>query len=165
MSDDWFSSEKAEGYDCAIVCENGHPINEHSGTRPAFNARFCKGCGAIGIVQCVDCRAPVRGNELGHWGGYTPPAHCHECGTAFVWTARKTAALQAYIDEFEDFDGPMRELLSRSIPDIIAATPMSDVAGLRWKTVIRGLKENVRAGVVKLLTSVACDEFKEQVGL
>jgi hypothetical protein len=67
---------------------------------------------------------------------WTPPGHCHACGKPYPWTERRANALAEMIAELDGLDNEDREKLTKSIPDILAETPGSDVAVLRYKKAI-----------------------------
>lgn len=156
-------------YDQGMVCLNGHGITGHAGSSPEFRKDFCPDCGAKTITNCEACKSGIHGKyivegfiDATRW---KPPAHCHNCGKPYPWTQRKADALSEMIDELEDLGDEEKGKLKKSIPDIIAETPASDTAVLRFKKAI------VKAGqfggkmLTEVLTKVAAEAVKKSMGL
>src|SRR6267378_6051260 len=82
-------------YRVAEVCPNGHVSTDSADRSPELREQFCSRCGEATLTQCPKCKAPIRGHYYveGFFGmdEYEPPAHCHNCGSAFSWTERKVA--------------------------------------------------------------------------
>lgn len=90
-------------YDTAQICLNGHAVTDSVRQAPERTQKSCDECGASTITQCPSCQAPVRGAyvvpgvvALGF--RYTPPAHCHNCGAPYPWTAAALEAARELID-------------------------------------------------------------------
>jgi len=54
-------SEKREGYDVALVCENGHEVNAASRWMPEANAKHCDKCGAKATDACPTAKRRSAG--------------------------------------------------------------------------------------------------------
>ena len=129
-------SEKREGYDVALVCENGHEVNAASQGMPEFNAKRCDKCGAKAIDACPTCETSIRGF---YWGGaisaapYKPPAFCHDCGEPYPWTKASLEAAEELIrfNEYlsDEEKGDFLEALKETTRD----TPKARVAAEKIK--------------------------------
>lgn len=157
-------------YDTGSVCENGHAINGNRQRSPEFNTKFCSTCGAKSLDACPSCNADIKGEY--HVDGvvvvgvcWSPPHHCHECGAAYPWTAKKAEALQDVIDELDELSSEERERLKASVPDIVANTPKSETAALWFKKVFTKLGQGAAKVVEKVVTNVATQAVKESMGL
>ena len=155
--------DEQEGYDVAIVCENGHTINTHRQEFPEFDAPYCADCGAPAVYACV-CKAPVQGDLFGTSGGYVPPAHCSKCGKPHIWTERKAEGLKSYLEELDVLSAEEIDELMKSIPDLLAETPMSDTAVLRFKKALRRLPDDAKPALAKILMTVSVEAVKKSLG-
>jgi hypothetical protein len=87
-------------YDTALVCRAGHVINDHAGTRPQFNKRFCPLCGQSTLGACENCNQPIQGDYIAEGVFFLstsvsePDPYCPECGQPYPWQAAKVAAGQ-----------------------------------------------------------------------
>lgn len=156
-------------YRIGLACLNGHAVNDSFDSRPQHNAKFCPDCGEPTIHRCPTCNTPLRGDYYveaviggSHWH---PATHCFECGSPFPWTNRRSEALADALNELEELSGAERQLLVRSIPDILVQTPKSETAALRYKkaiTKIGGVGAKILADVLR---KVAADTVKSSLGL
>ncbi len=152
MSDGWY--EKAQ------ICTSGHVINWMSALKPEYNRNFCDKCGAPTITNCQYCKAVIRGYY--HEGlpayedadmvlqevmGLIPsamnyninlirPSFCPDCGKPYPWTEAALKAAQEYSDELENLSPEERDLLKKSIDDIVRETPQATVAVSSFKRLV-----------------------------
>ena len=96
---------------------------------------------------------------------WRPASHCHACGQSYPWTRRRSEALAEALDELHELSVDDREKLKKSIPDILAETPKSETAALRFKKAIAKAGEAGRKLLIDVLTSVATDAVKRSMGL
>lgn len=157
-----------EGYDVALVCLNGHAINDSAGRSPEFNKKFCKQCGAAAMRDCPSCRSPIQGRyhvagflDLEQW---RPHAYCHECGTPFPWTESRLRAAAELID-LSDATPADKETLKRDLPALVGDTPQAQVAGARMKKFMLGAGKQVADGLKQVLVEVLAEAAKRQMGL
>jgi len=116
MSDSW--------YDTAQICINGHVINSMTRFASQRNSSFCQKCGAPTITNCQECGDDIRGYyhvsgviDLG--SNYILPSFCQNCGKPYPWTAAKLKEAQEFSDELDNLSLEEREILKKSIDDII----------------------------------------------
>jgi hypothetical protein len=164
-----------ETWDVALVCLNGHLINDRSRGNPARNAKSCSHCGAETISACPGCREPIPGfyyeegseAELpGHTDGRpvrATPQYCHSCGRPLPWTERAMSAARTVIREFASLDQYERDQLRRSIDDIIRETPQTPVAVLRINRALARIGGETANTLRAILVSVASDPVKQQL--
>lgn len=149
---------------------NGHPINFSTSSSPERNAKFCPMYGELTISACPACHQFIRGyyhveGVFAIGPAWEPSAHCYGCGKPYPWTQRRADALNETLDELEELDDAERARLKKAIPDILAETPQSGTAVLRFKKAV------AKAGAVggKVLTDVlakvAAEAVKGQLGL
>ena len=113
-------------YQVAEICPNGHVTTSAANLNPELREKFCSQCGEPTTTQCPNCQATIRGRYdvpqvigLFH---YSPPAHCHNCGSAFPWTARKVDSAVELVevaeglssDELQQFRADLTELTKDS---------------------------------------------------
>ncbi|MEX0776119.1 MAG: DUF2321 domain-containing protein [Phycisphaeraceae bacterium] len=148
-------------YEEAVVCGNGHVVSCLATNRPEEKASHCSRCGEATISACPACKSAIRGFYQKttkipmiprKWG---PPSHCHACGKPYPWTELKTKALAEVIVELEGLDDTERENLTKSIPDILAETPKSDIAVLRYKKAIAKAGKVAGKALYDLVVNVA----------
>jgi len=158
-----------EGYDIGMACLNGHPVTGMASSAPQFGSPFCPKCGEQTTTECPECGATIRGFyhvpgffSTAHW---EPSSHCHACGKPYPWTERKAEALQEIIDELDNLSDEEREKLKKSIPDIIADTPKSETAALRFKKAIIKVGQVGGKMLRDVITNVATEAVKKSMGL
>jgi hypothetical protein len=121
-------------YDVAMVCANGHVVNDEVGRLPAKNSSFCPQCGEGTMTTCPECDALIRG--LYHEGRIivphlaSPPNYCHECGEPYPWTAERLKAADELIDEIRRLSEEESDLLKASVREIMTDNPRTQVAAL-----------------------------------
>ncbi len=157
-------------YDTGMACVNGHAITSTASSAPELQEKFCSKCGQPGITKCPQCSAAIRGfyHAIGVIALSHPwriPAHCHNCGKPYPWIERKAAAVMEMIDELEGLSDDEKAKLKKSIPDIIAETPNSDTAVLRFKKAIGKVGQVAGQMLTKVLTDVAAETVKKTMGL
>src|SRR6266567_8199701 len=143
-------------YDVAQICVNGHVVNDSTNHLPQRSKDYCVDCGARTVTQCSSCEAYILG---AYWGegffGYRPPDYCHSCGRAYQWTASRIEAAKDLALEAEGLDEDERDLLARSLDDIIKETPRTQLAASRFKRLM------AKAGVG---SAHALREFVVEIG-
>ncbi|HVC96105.1 MAG TPA: DUF2321 domain-containing protein, partial [Pirellulales bacterium] len=122
-------------YDVGLVCLNGHGINSSAASSPEFNAKCCKKCGQPGVDACLKCSTKIRGSchipGVVSFASWDVPSFCHECGAAYPWTERRSAALVEAIGELEELSDAERQHLTASVPDVLSDTPKTQTATAR----------------------------------
>ena len=155
-------------YDVALICLNGHIVNQSSKSLPECNAKFCKRCGEPTVDSCGKCGSNIRGHETVRGTGFSmsgAPGHCHECGCPYPWTERKLEGLRETIQELEGLSDNERESLTKSIPDLIADTPKTETAVYRVKRAMTKVG-SVGGEILKnVLVKVAAESVKKQLGI
>jgi len=158
-------------HDTGVACDNGHVINSSVEMRPQLTTKFCASCGAKAVDRCAQCGTPIRGDYhppphvLIAGAVWRPPRHCHECGAQFPWTIKRAQALSDAIEELDDLKPDERQKLKDSVPDIIANTPQSDTAVMRFKKAFGKVGKVAGAMLEKVVVSVATETVKKQMGL
>ena len=150
-------------YDTAQICTNGHVINEQLISSPHINKKFCDRCGAPTITKCQYCRATIKGPY--HFGpntsSWTRPSFCDDCGKPYPWTEATVKAAKELADELDKLSLEEREMLKKSIDDIIRDTPQTTVAATRFKKLIIKAGQPAAKAFRDLFVDVASETAKK----
>ena len=128
-------------YALALICTNGHVITSLLDVNRQHSQKFCTQCGAPTIAVCAACGKPIRGSyydpnwQLDYDGTYNKPAFCHNCGRPYPWTDSKLRAARALSDELDNLTPDERDLLKKSLDDIVRDTPQTTLSALRFKKI------------------------------
>ena len=177
MSDGW--------YDTAQICINGHTVNLMSVSRPEHNRKFCDRCGAPTINKCQNCNVSINGfyhegtaDEFDIEGMIeeivNPPPNithdyttvqsfCPDCGKPYPWTEAKLKAAQELSDELDNLSPEERNLLKKSLDDIVRDTPQTTVAVSRFKRLVAKAGPVAAEGFKKILWDIASEFAKRQI--
>ena len=155
MNDGW--------YNTAQICISGHVINSQSISTPHLNRKFCERCGAPTITKCPYCSAIIRGNY--HSGpntaSFTRPSFCPDCGKAYPWTEAKLKAARELSDELDNLSPDEREMLKKSLDDIVRDTPQTTVAATRFKKIVAKAGKPVADAFRDILVDVLSEAAKK----
>lgn len=152
-------------YDVAQICENGHVITARARGRANLNQDFCDTCGARTIVSCPSCSTDIRGHYhvpgvIG-FGGYSAPAYCHSCGKPFPWTESSMAAAEELVEEMGELTSEERELLKRSLHELVRETPKTRVAETRFKRLMKKAGSDGYDAMRSVLTDVVSETVRK----
>lgn len=155
-------------YDSAQICLNGHLINMRYKGSPARNQDFCKDCGTATVHACEHCNVEIRGayNVSGIadlTGHYDIPSFCHSCGKAYPWTQQKLDAMREMTDELDELTDEEKDKLKQSLDDIIAETPKTEVAILRFKKILTKLGKDSYEGIRSILVDVTSEAIRKSM--
>jgi hypothetical protein len=158
-------SELHEVWDVALICTNGHLVNDRSRGMPSLNAACCSICGAQPISACTGCREPIPGYYYRESGRPLEriPQYCHACGRPLPWTERSMSAARALIRELAALDPYERDQLRRSIDDIIRETPKTPLAIVRINQVLTRVGGEQARALREILISVASEPVKQRL--
>ena len=160
-------------WDQALVCLNGHVVNDRYRGDPTRNSPFCSVCGAASVAHCEKCNAPVPGfyYEYRRTRSYAPtgtpllapPQFCEACGSAFPWTERRIEAAMEYVDEFSKLSADERAQLAAGLDELIKQTPRQAVAAMRVQTLLAKAGAGAAKAVRDILVDVLSKAAKDQV--
>jgi len=119
------------------------------------------------IAACRHCRASIRG--VYHVSGSsvveTMPvlAYCLHCGRAYPWTDRRVQAAKELANELAQLKPPERELLKRSIEELLDDTPRTQLAVIRFKRLVA--KAGPEAGIAlrEMLVNVVSEAVRRAI--
>lgn len=156
-----------EGYDVAQICINGHLVNSSSRSMSQFNQKFCEKCGAETITQCPSCKLDIRGYY--HSPGFISlaeesiPSFCHNCGKSYPWTESALDAAQELADELSELTDEEKDLLKKSLPDLIKETPKTKVAESRFKKIMSKAKKESVDAMRSILVDIISETIKKSL--
>jgi hypothetical protein len=157
------TSRHEDWYDTAQICTNGHVINEQLVSSPHINKKFCDKCGAPTITTCQYCNATIKGayHTRTTTSSYARKSFCPDCGKPYLWTEAKLKAAKELADELNKLSLEEREMLKKSIDDIIRDTPQTPVAATRVKKLIVKAGKPAAEAFRKLFIDVASETAKK----
>ncbi len=169
-------------WDVALVCLNGHLVNDRARSAPERNAQECRVCLAETIRECPGCREPLLGAATaavtpplaGAAGGVEAPASlpqprtrvprfCHACGRPLPWTERTLSAARAVIRELSGLEPHVRHQLRRSLDHIIQETPQTPEALRCINRALAALPGDTAATLRALILGVAADAIRPRL--
>lgn len=163
-------SDMSEGtYDVAQICLNGHVINSSARSSPQHNQEFCDKCGARTVTRCPNCDAPIRGDYESYEvviipGHYSRPSYCHNCGKPYPWTDTKLKAARELSEELSSLTPQEKELLKRSLDDIVQDNPRTTLAAMWVKRLLgKAGKEEASNALKAILIDIVSEAVRKQI--
>lgn len=154
-------------YRMAEVCPNGHVSTSSADTSPELREKFCSSCGEPTMMNCPSCSSTIRGyyyvEGVFGLGGYTPPAHCHNCGSAFPWTARKVDSAVELVEVGGGLDDAELAQLRTDLTELTKDSPKTQVASLRFKKAMSKAGSSVAQGVRDIVVDVLSEAAKKAI--
>ncbi len=143
----------------AQYCLNGHANGFANPSLPGSRQRFCNVCGTESLAACPRCQSPFPA-----YSQIPPaPAFCGGCGNPLPWTVQ---SLQAAVDlaDLQDYlSSADRELLKKSLDDLIRDTPQTIVAVQRVKILLsKGAKPTLEA-FRSILVNIVTESVKKSL--
>jgi len=157
--------------DTALVCLNGHVVNNSSKTSPENNTKFCEKCGEENIAECPHCKEIIRG-EI-HYEGVAnfdctivnPPLYCHNCGQPYPWTIRKFEALNEAIAEAQLDDADKKDF-SESIKNVTSDNPKTKLSVMKINKIGAKISGSLWNDLIcPILVEIASETAKKAMGL
>lgn len=154
-------------YDIAQICLNGHIINDMHDTHPEYNQKFCEDCGEGTITTCQECNTSIDGTLLMPNGTCiyleTPPNYCAHCGKPYPWTKTALEAAKELAQEIDGLSPEEREILSKSIDEIVKGGPKTVVATTRFKKIATKFGAGIGTAFRDILVDVASESAKKML--
>ena len=156
-------------YEVAQICMNGHVITSLLGQDPTRSQKYCSQCGASTITTCPKCNKQIRGSYYDpSWGqdyegSYEKPSFCHNCGTPYPWMDSKLTAARDLSDELENITPDERDLLKKSLDDIVRDTPQTTVSALRFKKIAAKAGLTAANALKDILVDIASETAKKVI--
>jgi hypothetical protein len=156
--------------DTALVCINGHIITDSIQVDPKPDMKFCDKCGDQLISECQKCSAKIQGREyipdimgprIVHLH-YVKP-YCYNCGNPYPWLKSKLDAAKELAELIDEISEEEKEILSRSIDEIIIDSPKTEVAALKFKKIISKVGKSAAESFKSILIDVVSEAAKKQL--
>jgi hypothetical protein len=155
-------------YDVMQVCLNGHQITEYAESQPESRENFCSNCGEKTITACPKCNTNIRGYRhiegVFHSADSPAPKYCINCGQAFPWQTRAVEHLNDVLKDSALGAGDLEEL-NRALPDVLRDTVKTQSAAQKVKGILGKLGKQTYDIAIKVVTDVATEAAKKQMGL
>lgn len=167
---DPFEEQEAPWFDVAQICLNGHVANSTTQRFPQHNKDFCGKCGQPTITACPNCGKPIQGkyhqpNVVDLTGDDPAPAHCIGCGKPYPWTEGRLTAAKELAQEMEGLTAEERNLLTKSLDDLIGDTSQTPVAATRVKRLLTKAGGATLQAFRDILVDIASETAKKTLGL
>ena len=155
-------------FDAAQICLNGHVVNSAVKKYPEFNKAFCEICGQPTITKCPNCGAEIRGeyhSSVLSIGGsyYKAPAFCSNCGSPYPWTKSRIEAAKELADELDSISDEEKEILKKSIDDLIRDTPRTEVAAVKFKRIVAKTGAETANLFKEILIEIVSETVKKMI--
>jgi hypothetical protein len=152
----------------ALVCRNGHVVNDRLRASPERNPEFCPICGAETVSACPGCREPLLGAYLPERAASAPtspsvvrvPRFCASCGRPLPWTERTLSAARAMIRELSGLPPETRRRLRQSLEHVIQETPQTWEAIRVINETLAQLNPGEASTLRALIVSAAADKIR-----
>ncbi len=163
---DWRSQYPLSNYDVAQVCLNGHTITSLLRSEPEQSKPFCPRCGQPTIDSCKKCGFPIRGVSEGIDSlYYSPPNNCEHCGSPYPWSEKKIQAVSELASILDELNLNEKTELTKDLTDIASDNPRTTIAAAKLKKVLAKLGKETYQLAIKVVTDVATEAAKKQLGL
>jgi hypothetical protein len=94
---------------------------------------------------------------------YVSPAYCGSCGAIFPWTRQRIEAAKQLADEAGRLSRRERELLKRSIDDLVRDTPATQLAAARFKRLAEKAGYGAAVAFREILVNVVSEAAKRAI--
>src|SRR4029453_17465682 len=160
-----FGDHDGPAHDVALICLNGHVINDCALTAPELNQDHCDKCGEPTRTKCISCGWEIRGRFMGGptilLGQFSAPSYCSKCGHPYPWTERRLRAAKELADEFNELDDDDRKKLKESIDDLVKDSPATQLAGTRVKKILAKLGKGSAGARKSVIIDVLSETAKK----
>jgi hypothetical protein len=146
-----------EGYDTALICENGHQITPFAETHPEKREDHCSKCGVKTVTACANCGEKIRG----HLHGTMPSVYedpiakfCYKCGKPYPWMEDRLQTAKELLYHDDKLSLEDREKLW-GLLQYVMSDPKSDLAPAKKKLFEIGIAKALPATRELLLDFMA----------
>ena len=91
------------------------------------------------------------------------PSFCTSCGKPYPWTKKRIKNFHELTDELDELTPEERNLLNRSLDELIQDSPKSDVASLRFKKIASKLRHDSYDLVKNVATDLLSETLKKAI--
>lgn len=159
---DDFDDNRSHDYtDNALICKNGHVVNDSMKTNPKYNSKYCENCGAETISACTNCNTPITGKEYIEnyidCSEMSAPKYCKHCGNPYPWTEAKILAVNELVDLMDELNDKEKQDLKETTEIISTDNPRTQVGVLKIKKYLAKAGSTFGSAVQKILVDVASE--------
>lgn len=152
-------------YDSALICLNGHIVNDSTNECKEKNSNYCTLCGEDTISVCDKCKAIIRGtlftNERPFESIETAPNFCFQCGNPFPWLVKKIETALEIVIQSPGNENINREELKNDLLELTKDTPSTSLAALKINKVKKNIAENTLKIFNNLLVEIVSETAKK----
>jgi hypothetical protein len=91
------------------------------------------------------------------------PIFCPDCGKPYPWTEAKLKAALELSDELNNLSTEERNMLKKSLDDIVRDTPETTVAATRFKRLVTKAGKAAADGFKDILVDIASETAKKLI--
>ena len=166
----YFDEDEPQSFhDVALICLNGHVVNDSSQTSPQFNAKHCRKCGEATIDKCPACQKSIKGEYhvpgvvvVGR-GDPPAPSFCHECGKPYPWTERRLTAAKELADEMDGLTDDDKLKLRGALDDLAKEGPKTEPAKFRFKQIMKKVGGDGYEMMKKVVTDIVSESVRKSI--
>jgi hypothetical protein len=155
--------------DVALICMNGHMINDSSKKYPESNTKFCEKCGTENIDKCPTCGSLIRGYKHYEYDlsneSLDTPAYCHNCGKAYPWTEERLKALEETIDLMDELSTEEKSEFKKSMAEITTDNPRTSLAILKIKKFSAKVGKEIWGATKDIIVQIGTETVQKSLGL
>lgn len=157
--------EPSHWTDTALICLDGHVINDSMKDQPQLNKKHCPKDGRETISECPECHNPIAGeihysNVFGAHD-FKLPAFCIECGKPYPWTIAKQRAAKELASELEGITSDQVQVLEASIVEISQDNAQAQVGATRINKIMKSVTGATGEILHKLIVDIASETAKK----
>jgi Uncharacterized protein conserved in bacteria len=166
---DAFGQERPSYHDVALICLNGHVVNNSSKTYPQFSAKHCAKCGEATIDACPSCKTAIKGEYyvpgVFAISSHTPsaPSFCPECGRSFPWTERRLAVAKELADDLDGLSPDEKLKLRGALDDLVKEGPKAEPAQFRFKQIMKKVRREGYDMMKKVVTDLVSESVRKSI--
>jgi hypothetical protein len=143
----------------AQYCTNGHSNGFANPAPPAVREKFCKVCAAESLAGCPHCQTKFPAYMM-----ISPaPPFCSGCGKPLPWTVQAQEAAVELAELQDNLSTADRELLKKSLDDLIRDTPQTTVATQRVKMLLAKAGKPALESFRSILVNIVTEAVKKQL--
>ena len=91
------------------------------------------------------------------------PKFCHSCGKPYPWTLSHLEAAKELVKEFDTLTPEEQHSLTQSLDDLVRDTPKAEVAGIRFKKLMKKAGKESYEAVKHVLTDLVSESIKKTI--
>lgn len=156
-------------YKTALICLNGHMVNDAMEDYPEQNEKFCSDCGAETIHQCRNCGTNIKGyyyvEGVLSLSVKEPPSYCHNCGKPYPWTQASIETYKEIVNMIDKLTKDEKKRLGSSIDDLISDTPRTQLAVMTIKSLAKKISAESWDIMKEIIIRIGTESAKKQLGL